>query len=168
MNGHVVLGAVLCTIFWICASVIPNHVILMITNSLILAASVAVSIAYVPVALKTLKDDSSPRMQHIAIGIAYAWVGAALWRIMIMFWLMSGQKAELLNNDIMAMIQGIVFLGACYHLTSPGALGFNMPSARWLVLGVVCGIGALMAVLLILFTPNTEQWAEQIIPWLPR
>lgn len=168
MNGHVVLGAALCTIFWVCASIVPNHVILMVTNSLILAASVAVSIAYVPVAWKTLNDDSSPRLQHIAIGIAYAWVGAALWRLMIMFWLMSGQKAELLNNDVMGMIQGIVFLGACYHLTSPGALGFNMPSARWLALGVVCGIAALMATLLILFAPNTEDWADKVIPWLPR
>jgi hypothetical protein len=26
----------------------------------------------------------------------------------------------------------------------------------------------LMAVLLILFTPNTEEWALQIIPYLPR
>ena len=168
MNGHVVLGGALFTIFWILASIVPNHVILIVTNSLILASSIAVSIAYVPVAWTTLNDNSSPRLQHIAIVIAYAWVGAALWRIMIMFWLMSGQPPALLNNDIMAMIQGIVFLGACYHLTSPGALGLNMPSARWLALGIVVGIASLMAVLLILFTPNTEEWALQIIPYLPR
>ena len=121
-----------------------------------------------PVAWKTLNDDSSPRLQHIAIGIAYAWVGAALWRIMIMFWLMSGQPQALLNNDIMAMIQGIVFLGACYHLTSPGALGFEYAQRPLACSWIVVGIAALMAVLLILFTPNTKEWAEQIIPWLPR
>jgi hypothetical protein len=167
-SRHFYIGIGLFTAFWVMASVVPNSVVLLITNSLVLAGSTAVAVAYVPVVWRAVRESRDASIQHIALGIGYAWTCSAMWRVWSLLWLTSGQDPVLVNNDLVAFFQAGVFLGACYHLTSPGAIGRDMPQLRWIALGVVVGTGVLLATLLALYNPDTSRFMHVIKPYIPR
>jgi hypothetical protein len=169
--------------FWICLGlfvafcvtcvILPTRVTLLLTNSLLLAVSVAVAVAYTPIAWRDIRDSTNPIRQHISLGISLGWTGSALWRVWSIFWLMTGAGPEysfLIQSDIVAGFQAMIALGATYHLTSPGALGQNSPSLKWIVLGCVIGAAFGIAALLAYYTPNdfARHTADFIEPYVPR
>lgn len=168
-SPHFWIAIVLVSFFSFSASVISNTTLLILTNSLLLAASTAVGVAYVPVAWHAMRNEERPAVQHIALGIAYAWIFSAIWRCFSIFWLMADQPMFLVNNDIVAMCQAGIALGAFYHLTSPGAISWNMPRMKWIILGCVIGAALGLSVLLASFTPNeyARALAEVIRPYIP-
>ena len=169
---HLGIAAVLATIFWTTAYFLPNWLVLLVTNSLVLIASAAVGFAYIPVAWATIWLEESTSDQRIAIGIAYSWFFGALWRILSLLWITSGQDPVLVNNDVIAFFQAGIFLGAVYHLISPGAIGGpkgeRLPSLKWIALGCVVGIAVALAVMLAVLSPDTRGLVEQIKPYIPR
>lgn len=160
-------------LFWVTAIAIPNRVLLLLTNSLLLAASTAVGVAYAPVAWAAIRDRDHPRIQHIALGIALSWTFGALWRLWSIGWLMTGagpEYAYLIQNDLIGFFQSGIALGAFYHLTSPGALGPHRPRARWIAVGAVIGVALGIAAILAYHTPNiyAQTVAEWLKPHIPR
>jgi hypothetical protein len=167
-SKHTYIALGLGVLFWVMARLVPNQLIILLTNCLVLAGSTAVGITYVPVAVRAIRSQAKPSVQHIALGIMYAWFFGALWRVWSLLWLTSGQQAWMVNNDVIAFFQAGVFLGACYHLTSPGAITGNMPQLKWIVLGVVCGIAVGLTALLVLTHPDTTAFVEALKPYVPR
>lgn len=170
---HVWICISLLAIFCLTASVLDNRIILLLTNSLLLAISTAVGIAYTPVAWFAVRHDERPQIQHIAIGISLGWTFSALWRLWSLFWLMTGagpEYAYLIQNDLVGAFQAAIALGAFYHLTSPGALGHNRPRARWIAIGLVIGAAVGIAMILAYYTPNegAKALADAIKPYVPR
>lgn len=169
---HIGIAFTLATIFWISVFYIPNQLVLLITNNLLLAGSTAVGITYIPVAWHAITSDESTRVQRIALGIAYSWFFGALWRIWSLLWITGGQDPVMVNNDLIAFFQAGMFLGAVYHLISPGAIGGDrgesMPSLKWIALGVVCGVAVTIATLLATLNPDTRAIVEAIKPYIPR
>lgn len=159
--------------FWATVLFVPGKVVLLLTNSLLMAASTAVGIAYAPVAWAAIRDSDNPKIQHIALGISLGWSFSALWRLWSIFWLMTGAGPTyefLIQNDIVGFFQSGITLGALYHLTSPGALGPNRPRARWIAIGGVVGAALGITAVLAYHTPNdyARGAANAIKPYIPR
>jgi hypothetical protein len=172
-SNHFWIGASLAATFWMTASYLPNKILLLITNALMLAGSTAVSIAYVPVAVQKIRYADATEFQCIALGIAYVSTCNALWRMLSIFWLTSGQDPILVNNDIVAFLQSGIFLGYAYHLASPGAIGGmgveeRLPRLKWIVIGFAVGVAVFLAALLALYNPDTHWLAELVGPYIPR
>jgi hypothetical protein len=167
-SKHFAIGLALFCGFWIGASFIENRLVLLATNALVLFGSTAVGVAFMPVAWRAINESAKSNVQHIALGITYAWFFGAMWRIWTLLWLTSGQQSWMVNNDIVAFFQTGIFFGACYHLTSPGAIGDDMPRLKWIVLGLVLGVSVLTVSLLTYFNPDTTGFVEAIKPYVPR
>jgi hypothetical protein len=167
-SRHFYIAAVLCSIFWVVATHTDNHIVLLMSNSLLLAGSAAVSVAYIPVFWKAVRLNKATSIQHLALGIAYAWTFSCIWRLWSLLWFTSGQEAWMVNNDIVAFLQAGIFLGACYHLTSPGAIAKDMPSLRFIVLGGVVGTAIFLTAVLALYSPDTSAIVQWMKPWVPR
>lgn len=167
-SNHFRLAITLFVTFWVTASFIPNDIILLITNSLVLAISAAVFIAYLPQVWRALRDDSLDRIRHIVLGICYAWGFSWLWRLWSLIWLTGGKPDWAIQNDLIAFFQAGVFLGGVYHLTSPNALYESVPSLRWIITGLVIGGGVLLACGLTFLHPDTAGFLEWIKPYVPR
>jgi hypothetical protein len=172
-SGHFWTCIAFFVVFCITAAIVENRVILLLTNSLLLAVATAVGIAYIPVAWEAIRDQSNPEIQHIALGISLGWAFSAAWRIWSLFWLMTGagpDYAFLVQNDVVAMFQAGISLGAFYHLTSPGALGHGKPRVKWIAIGGVIGAAFGIAAVLTYYTPNDgAKWlAKTIEPYVPR
>jgi hypothetical protein len=172
-SGHFWTCIVLFMVFCLTATLIENRIVLLLTNSLLLAVSTAVGIAYIPVAWAAIRDSDNPQIQHIALGISLGWSFSAAWRLWSLFWLMTGAGPEfsfLIQNDLVGLFQAGISLGAFYHLTSPGALGHNRPRGRWIALGCVVGAALGVAAVLAYYSPNdtARRMAETIKPYIPR
>lgn len=167
-SHHLHLGIGLFIIFWITASLLPVRYVLLITNSLYLAGATAVGICYIPAVVRAIRRNEKASVQHIALGICYAWAFGALWRLWSLLWLTSGQQEWMVNNDLIAMFQAGIFLGACYHLTAPGAIAPEMPSLKWIALGITTGIGTLVAFWLIFMHPDTTWFVNGFKDYVPR
>jgi hypothetical protein len=140
---------------------------LMLSNSLLLVASIVVGFFYIPVAWRAIRDGESATIQHLALGITLAWCFSGLWRALSLIWLNSGQPLALVNNDVIALCQAGVALGALYHVSSPGALGVSYKRRVAVVAGIVAaafGFAAWMT----WAPPDMRPLAEAIIPLLPR
>lgn len=168
-SSHFILALGLFVVFWIATRFIDVHIALQITNALMMAAAAAAAVAYAPVVWRSLSHpETKNSIQHLALGIFYAWFFGALWRFWSILWLTSGQDPAMLNNYVVAFLQAGIFLGACYHLTAPGAIRDDLPRAKWIVLGLVVGVGVLAATALVLYKPNTRWLVEIILPYVPR
>lgn len=138
---------------------------LAISNSLLLFASIVVGVAYIPVAWRALRDGQSPTIQHLSLGIVYAWCFGALWRVLTFIWLFSGQPLELVNNSVISLCQVGVALGALYHITSPGALGVSY-QRRALAVGSIVIVAISFALWMMLAPPDLRPVAAVLIPYL--
>lgn len=166
LSKHFWVAVILCSLFWVLASFLPNHTVLLVSNSLVLIGSIAVALVYMPVAWSTLTQDKSDRLKHISLGIAYVWGFSALWKLWILIFLTSGQPYDWINNDIVGFFQAGIFLGAIYHLTAPGTVD-GVPTKRLIGLGVVIALALSLAIILALVEPNTRAIVNKIIPYLP-
>jgi hypothetical protein len=122
-----------------------------------------VALLYAPVAVRAIMLGGE-RIQHLAIGICLAWGFSFLWRVLSLMWITSGKPSWLLVSEAVAFLQAGVFLGACYHLTSPGALP-NRISRTAAVTGIVSASTAL-AVALAYFEPDTSWFVNAMRPYL--
>lgn len=159
--------------FWTTAAMLPVTVVLLLSNSLMLSASVGVAVAYGPVAVRAVLDENrSPRSQRILLGIFYAWAFGSIWRIHSLIWLKAGSPGWFVNNDLIAFYQSGVTLGALYHLTSPGAVGGErgerVPSLKWLAAGVVVAVAVMLTLVLTTYDIDTSRFVEALRPYVPR
>jgi hypothetical protein len=157
--------------FWTAASIAPNPVVLLFTNSFVLVVAVFVAVAYFPVFWGALrKSRTSPdsaRILYLALGIVYSWAFSALWRVWSILWLKGGQNPADINNDLVAFLQAGIGLGGLYHLASPSAFG-GRPRGR--VLGFVGVAVATIALALVLTYGglDTTAFMSALRPWVPR
>jgi hypothetical protein len=155
--------------FWTAASIAPNPVVLLFTNSFVLVVAVFVAVAYFPVFWDALrKSRTSPdsaRILYLALGIVYSWAFSALWRIWSILWLKGGQNPADISNDLVAFLQA--GLGGLYHLASPSAFGGRL---RGRVLGFVGVAVATIALALVLTYGglDTTSFMSAIRPYVPR
>lgn len=171
-SNHLWVGLILFATFWLTVHLLPVDTVLLISNSLLLAGSTAVAIAYAPVVWQAISQDQAPRFQRIALGIFYAWFFGMLWRVHALIWLKAGSPAWFANNDMIAFYQAGIFLAAMYHLISPGAVGGvrgeRMPSLKWVAVGSVVGSAMLLALILSAYTVDTTDLVNALRPYMPR
>jgi hypothetical protein len=164
-SKHFFISAVLFAAFCFGITQLDYKTELAISNSLLLFASIVVGVTYVPVAWRAIRDGQSPTIQHLSLGIVYAWCFGALWRVMTFIWLFSGQPLELVNNSLISLCQDGVALGALYHVTSPGALGVSYKLRTIAVAGIVA-VAITFALLVVLHPPDLRWLAAILIPYL--
>jgi hypothetical protein len=124
--------------------------------------------------VRAIRGKQPARVQHIALGIGFAWAGAALWRIWSLIWLTSGQEDWMIHSDVVAFFQAMISLGALYHLTSPGAvadLGLARLKPQWargVAVGGVILAALVTAIAIDVLEPDTRWLTETIKPYVPR
>jgi hypothetical protein len=166
-SKHFYIEAGLFAAFWISTRYLDTKTTLLLTNSLLLSTSVAVAVAYIPVAWRAIRGFGAPEAQHIKLGISYHWTFGALWRMWSLLWITSGQQSWMVNNDVVAFFQAGIALGGMYHLTSPGALGTSSPSAKMIWVSLVVGVTMFVTSILAVSNPDTRWIAEAIRPFVP-
>lgn len=154
--------------FCLCSSFIPNYIVITITNCLLFTSSVAVALGYTPIAIKAIREGDSSAT--IALGICYAWGFDAIWRMISLFWLTAGQNPILVNNDVVALMQAGMALGAMHHLTTVRrtAEGRRLVWVRWGDIWVVVGSALALAAVLLLVHPDNRWVVPLIAPYIPR
>jgi hypothetical protein len=162
-SPHTWICIALAVIFLVTMRWVPNQWTLLLTNCLILVGSGCVAALYGPVAIDAIRNRD-PETQHIAVGICLAWTFAFFWRVLSLGWYTSGKPSWLLASEAIGFMQSGVFLAACYHLTSPGTLPKRVNRAA-AVAGVVA-VSLTLAVLLVVFEPDTSEFMEALRPYL--
>src|SRR6478735_5193000 len=86
--------AVLCFASWL----VSSQTLLVTTNSFLLVVSAVVGVAFTGQAIRYMRGrdkgfqrldpEEQARAQHISYGIALAWIDTAIWRCIIMVWLL--------------------------------------------------------------------------------
>jgi hypothetical protein len=171
---HFWIGVGLFCCYWTAASILDVRTVLLLTNSLYLSAATAAAVAYLPTAIRAIRARQPARVQHIALGIGFAWAGAALWRIWSLLWYTSGQELWMIQNDLVAFFQAMIALGALYHLTSPGAvadLGLSKLKPQWaraVAVGGVVLAALVTAITIDYLEPDTRGFTNAIKDWVPR
>lgn len=170
-GAHLWVGLALLTVFWATTPLLSTPTTILISNSFMLAASTAVWIAYLPACVRAIASRRPPRTQRILLGIFYSWFFGSLWRIHTLIWLRAGSPDWFIQNDLIALYQSGVTLGATYHLLSPGAIGGvigeQLPSLKWIAVGCVAGIAILLAVVLSAYDVDTSGFVEWIHNYVP-
>jgi hypothetical protein len=161
----IVLG--LFVAFCVGASWLDNQSTLILANSLMLVTSVVVSCSYGPIAWQAIRHRESPTFQHLTVGIWLVATANAIWRLLSLLWLTSGQPPELVNNDLIAGFIAMASLGYLYHTTSPGVFGLSYRRRSLAVAAIVLSAFS-FAAWMVVAPPDTRPIAEAIIPWLPR
>jgi hypothetical protein len=166
-SKHFYLDLFLLLLFCTGCYFLATRTTLLLSNSLLLSVSVAVGIAYIPIAWAALRGDVPPQTQHLALGISYHWTGGAAWRILALIWILGSQRPEFVNNNVVAALQAWIALGGFYHLTSPGALATNKPSTKGIAIGLVCGAAFFIAAMLSTFKFDLTPFVDWAIPHMP-
>ena len=167
-SSHFAVPIMLGALFWLTAMVMPNRIVLLLTNSLVLVGSIAVCVFYTPSAIKLVRTRPEDPVIHLVLGICYAWGFSAIWRLWSLLWLTSGQEEWMVNNDLIGFLQAGVFLGACYHLTSPGAIRPDIPALRWLIPAVVIGGAVGLCACLAAYNLDSRPLVQWLKPYIPR
>jgi hypothetical protein len=120
-----------------------------VLNSVDIALSVAVCIAFLPSALEAIFDDRpADKAVFLTLGIFCGWEGNALRAGWSMAWRALGMPDWFANTDITSYILFVIGAGALFHLLAPGALDEDVPPKRWIKIGAWIGAGVFLAIVL--------------------
>ena len=123
------------------------HDLIGILNPIDIALSVAVCIAFLPSLVDTIWGsrpiDSAAFM---VAGVFLGWESNALRSVWSMVWRGLGAPEWLANTDFTSYVLFILGYGAVCHLLAPGAIGENVPRARWVKVGAWVGVGIFAAI----------------------
>ena len=118
-------------------------------NSIDIALSVAVCIAFLPSALDSVfRPGPADKAIFLTLGIFCGWVGNSLRSGWSMAWRALGMPDWFANTDMTSYILFWIGAGALFHLLAPGALDEQVPPKRWVKIGVWVGVGVLLAIAL--------------------
>ena len=116
-------------------------------NSIDIALSVAVCIAFLPSALEAVfQDRPADKAVFLTLGIFCGWEGNSLRSGWSMAWRALGMPDWFANTDITSSILFVIGAGALFHLLAPGALDEQIPPKRWIKIGAWVGVGVLLAI----------------------
>ena len=135
--------------FFIVAWLTDAPALIAVLNSIDIALSVAVCIAFLPSALDAVfQDGPADKAVFLTLGIFCGWEGNAIRSGWSMAWRAFGMPDWFANTDITSYILFVIGAGALFHLLAPGALDEQVPPKRWVKIGAWVGIGVLLAITL--------------------
>jgi hypothetical protein len=149
---------------------VPNRLLLITTSSLLLASGTAFTFAYGRAAWRATRFPELIHLQYYIVGMLVFTSGMVLWRICSLVWLASPAKLWLINNDFIAFLQFTMSLGIIAALYSPGAISpkHDLPSTKWIIIGVIIGFAAVLSILSLMFDPDLNELLNEIEPYVPR
>jgi hypothetical protein len=154
-------------LFFIVAWKVQNRVIMETLRAFLLAASVAVAIAYSKPAVQAIMARKMPDLvSQLTLGIALAWATTAVQSAFYMIWRLAGQPAWMVNTDFSAFLLYSLCLAAVLHITAPGAIDGQIPKRNMVALGLAAGAAALIIGLIIVINPDVGAFVEYLKPWL--
>lgn len=156
--------------YWTAAYFVPNKLLIETLNVMVLTIATAVLIAYTPSLWWALRKENEQvsRLQFLLIGIWLTWWATTFWRMWSLLWLLSGREEWMIQNDVVGFFLFSVFCGGCFHLLSPNSLWIGVPGLRWIVLGLLVGIGVGFASWVAASGPDLHWLTAIIKPYVPR
>lgn len=130
-------------LFLILVVMIPNYVMVLGLNILVLAVSVAVIVTYAPAwwrILMTQRRLDGPAA--LSLGIGASWAGELAFRTYSFIWRMLDQPEWLTESPFVPAILTLTFLAGVLDVTAPGAVDGVVPRKNWITLGAVAGVSA--------------------------
>jgi hypothetical protein len=135
--------------FFAVAYVTDAPALIAVLNSVDIALSVAVCIAFLPSALDAIfRDGPADKAVFLTLGIFCGWEGNSLRSGWSLAWRALGMPDWFANTDMTSYILFVIGAGALFHLLAPGALDEDVPPKRWVKIGAWVGIGVLLAIAL--------------------
>ena len=135
-------------VFFVVAWLTDAPPLIAVLNSVDIALSVAVCIAFLPSALEAIFDDRPgrqggvPHPRHL-LRMGRATSLRAGWS---MAWRALGMPDWFANTDITSYILFVIGAGALFHMLAPGVLDEEIPPKRWIKIGAWVGAGVLLAI----------------------
>lgn len=154
------LTAVLAMVFMISALFVSPRIFLENLRLVQAALSIAVAVAYIPFAWRVFVSPDAEGQQQLAMGIALTFMGSAINGLWMLGWRLAGKPIWMLDSDIQAFSVYLICIGASMHLTAPGTIRNEVPRRNWIILGCCIGAGAALAVALLTYDPQLNDWAQ--------
>ena len=137
-------------VFFIVAWFTDAPALIAVLNSVDIALSVAVCVAFLPSAADAIfGDQPADKAVFLTLGIFCGWEGNSLRSGWSMAWRALGMPEWFANTDITSYILFVIGAGALFHLLAPGALDEDVPAKRWIKIGAWIGAGVFLAIMLI-------------------
>lgn len=135
-----------------------------VLNSVDIALSVAVCIAFLPSAIDAIFEDRpADKAVFLTLGIFCGWEGNALRSAWSTAWRALGMPDWLANTDLTSYILFVIGAGALFHMLGPGALDEDVPARRWIKIGAWVGCGVFLAIILI-YLHEIEAYVHGLAP----
>ena len=133
--------------FFIVAFLTDAPALIAVLNSVDIALSVAVCIAFLPSAADAIfADRPADKAVFLTLGIFCGWEGQSLRSGWSMAWRALGMPDWFANTDITSYILFVIGAGALFHMLAPGVLDEEIPPKRWIKIGAWVGAGVLLAI----------------------
>ena len=117
-----------------------------IENMLELAIAGGICAAYIPGTVRfMLADDTIEPADWLGLGVVLTWTAGFLGTMFSIIWRSHGQPMSWINSDVTTYIKFMYICGGACHLLAPGALKRQMPTERWIQLGIAIAVAMFLS-----------------------
>ena len=116
-------------------------------NDVVLALSVAVITAYAPDAWAAARAQPITRGDILAMGIWFSWFSVFLGRLSILL----GYTFSMLwifRSPLNSLLVVFALIGGVCHIMAPEAIDGRVPKRKWVIVGVIAGVGVAISMAL--------------------
>lgn len=144
-HSRIVRTAVLvCAVYWAVAALVPSIVLIQVLNYVLIAISVAVTVAYIPDVYDAIRMDRVDRVAQLSLGIALSWTAVFINRSWVGVIRLSDQD-WMRVSPVIGFYVLLSVLAGILHITAPGAIDGAIPRRNQVILGLAIGSGVLVA-----------------------
>src|SRR4051812_21013233 len=132
-----------------------------------MSLAVAVVYAYWANAKKCFITPTWPAPENlIALGIVLSWLSIFINGVWSILWRLSHQPAWMVNNDLYSSWVVLNVIAATLHVVAANMVGFGVPRADRLRLGLAWAFSLVLIAALVWFRPDMTAFTDQLRGWV--
>lgn len=138
-------------VFAALALFVPNNVLLPIMNAVCIGIVCSVTIVFLPLIQRSIKDKSFDRVSQLMIGMLLMWLSLIGSRGANIYIGITGKADEVAASPVVAFLAYMAIMGGVLHLTAPALVSQSewQRNRKVLTIGVVSGLVLALVVLLL-------------------
>jgi hypothetical protein len=127
---------------WVTDAVMLKSII----NTVRIAVSAGITAAYTPGAMDfVLSDEEIEPGDWLGYGIVLTWLASLMITMFNIVWIAHGQPISWVNTDFVNFMYFLSTGGGVCHLFAPGALKQQIPTRRWIQVGVAVAVAVFLS-----------------------
>ena len=133
-------------IFLLLAAVTEDLMLKSIINMMRVAVSAGICAAYAPGAVTfVLSDEAIEPADWLGYGIVLTWLASFAITMFNIVWIAHGEPMAWVNTDVTNAMYFVSVGGGVCHLFAPGALKHQIPTRRWVQVGIAVAIAVFLS-----------------------